>query len=133
MHPLYEKADALSRTAIGAAIEVHRHLGPGLLESVYEKCLAHELSLRGVHTTNQKTVTIVYKGMSLEETLRYDLLADDCLLLELKTVEHIEPVHKAQLLSYMKIMNIPVGLILNFNAAQMKDGIERLVLRGASE
>src|SRR6218665_1887321 len=133
MHPLYEKADKLSPVAIGAAIEVHREFGPGLIESIYERCLARELSLRGAHTAGQKIVKITYKGMTFEEPLRCDLLVDDCLLLELKTVDQILPIHKAQLLSYMKLMNIPVGLILNFNSVQMKDGIERLVLRGASE
>ncbi len=133
MHPLYRQADALSPIAIGAAIEVHKSLGPGLLESIYEKCLAHEFALRGHKTQNQKLVKIIYKNLTLEEPLRCDMLVDDCLLLELKTVERPEPIHRAQLLSYMKLMNIPVGLLINFNSVRLVDGIERLVLRGASE
>ena len=133
MHPLYEKADKLSHTAIGAAIEVHREFGPGLIESIYERSLVHELFLRGANSTKQKIVRITYKDITFEEPLRCDVLVEDSLLLELKVVETILPIHKAQLLSYMKLMNIPVGLILNFNAIQMKDGIERMVLKGASE
>lgn len=133
MHPLYPQADSLSRTVIGAAIEVHKSTGPGLLESIYEKCLAHELGLRGHKTCNQKTVRITYKNLVVEEPLRCDMLVDDCLILELKTVEHLAPIHKAQLLSYMKLMNIPIGLLINFNSLRLVDGIERLVLRGASD
>lgn len=133
MHPLHEKADKLSSAAIGAAIEVHREFGPGLIESIYERSLVHELFLRGALSTKQKTVHITYKDITFEETLRCDVLVEDCLLLELKVVENILPIHKAQLLSYMKLMNIPVGLIFNFNAMQMKAGIERMVLKGASE
>jgi len=115
VHPLYKKADQLSHAAIGAAIEVHRIKGPGLLESIYERCLMHEMSLRQIGTVNQRLVRIEYKGLVFDEPLRFDVLVEDCLLLELKSVQEILPVHKAQLLSYMKLMDIPIGLILNFH------------------
>jgi len=96
MHPLYEKADGLSRKVIGAAIEVHRHKGPGLIESIYERCLLRELELRSIPATTQKIVRVEYKGLVFEP-LRFDLLADDCLLVELKAVELLHPSSKAQL------------------------------------
>lgn len=119
MHPLFKKADQLSHTAIGAAIEVHRLKGPGLLESIYEKCMMRELSLRGITMINQKLVKIEYKGLVFEEPLRFDVLVEDCLLLELKSVQEILPVHKAQLLSYIKLLDIPIGLIINFHEAKL--------------
>jgi GxxExxY protein len=133
MHPLFEKADKISHTAIGAAIEVHRVLGPGLIESIYEHCLIRELSLRGVAVENQRRVTVEYKGIAFEEPLRLDLLADGCLLLELKSIEQVLGIHKAQLLSYMKLLNIPVGLLINFHEPTLIDGISRLLLPGANK
>jgi GxxExxY protein len=133
MHPLFEKADSLSRIAIGAAIEVHRIKGPGLLESIYEKCLLRELSLRSVTAVNQRRVQIEYKGLVFEELLRFDVLVEDCLLLELKCVQEILPIHKAQLLSYMKLLNVPVGLIMNFHEPKLIDGVIRLILPGANK
>jgi GxxExxY protein len=100
MHPLYAKADALSYDAIGAAMEVHRDKGPGLIESIYERCLMHELALRGIPSIHQKLVQIHYKDLTFDESLRFDVLAADCLLIELKSVEAVLPIHKAQLLSY---------------------------------
>lgn len=132
MHPLFVKADKLSYEIIGAAIEVHRHKGPGLIESIYEKCLCRELDLRKISCVNQKTVLIEYKGYTFEEPLRFDLLVENCLLVELKSVEQVLPVHKAQLLSYMKLLNIPIGLLINFHEQKLTDGISRLVLQGAS-
>src|SRR5438876_5258681 len=108
MHPLFKKADELSHTAIGAAIEVHRLKGPGLIESIYEKCMMRELSLRNVNAVNQRLLRIEYKGVVFDEPLRFDVLADDCLLLELKCVEALLPIHKAQLFSYMKLLNVPI-------------------------
>jgi GxxExxY protein len=92
MHPLYLRADKLSHEVIGAAIEVHRHKGPGLIESIYEKCLTRELALRNLSVVNQKAVLIEYKGYTFEEPLRFDLLVEDCLLLELKSVIQVLPV-----------------------------------------
>ncbi|MCP5524177.1 MAG: GxxExxY protein [Verrucomicrobiales bacterium] len=132
MHPLYEKADELSREVIGAAIEVHRLMGPGLLEGIYEKCLTQELALRRLSAANQRVVRIEYKGMTFEEPLRFDLLVEECLLLELKSVQEILPVHKAQLLSYMKLLDVPVGLLINFHELKLVDGIHRMILPGAN-
>jgi len=133
MHELYTKADALSREVIGAAIEVHRVMGPGLIESVYEKCLQRELELRGIPATKQMAVSVEYKGLVFEDNLRCDLLVAGCLLLELKAVETLHPVSKAQLLSYMRLMNLPVGLLINFHEALLKQGVHRLVLPGANQ
>jgi GxxExxY protein len=133
MHPLHEKADKLSSEAIGAAIEVHRIKGPGLLESIYERCLMRELSLRRIAAVNQREVKIEYKGLVFEETLRFDLLLELCLLLELKCVQEILPIHKAQLLSYMKLLDIPIGLIFNFHETRLTNGIVRMILPGANE
>ena len=133
MHPLFQKADQLSHTAIGAAIEVHRLKGPGLIESIYEKCLIRELSLRQVAAVNQRIVKIEYKGFVFEEPLRFDVLVEDCLLLELKSVKDILPIHKAQLLSYMKLLDVPIGLLINFHELKLVDGIHRLILPGANQ
>ena len=133
MHPLFKKADELSHTVIGAAIEVHRLKGPGLLESIYEKCLMRELSLRNLAAVNQRVVRIEYKGFVFEEPLRFDVLVDGCLLLELKSVQEILPIHKAQLLSYMKLLDVPVGLLINFHEMKLVDGIHRLILPGANQ
>jgi GxxExxY protein len=132
MHPLYKKADALTHEVIGAAIEVHRDKGPGLIESIYERCLLRELELRGIPAVSQKLVPIEYKGLVFDEPLRLDVLTDDCLLLELKAVEKILPIHKAKLLTYMKLMNIPLGLVINFNEMILKDGIFRMILPGSN-
>ena len=133
MHPLFEKADQFSHTAIGAAIEVHRLKGPGLLESIYEKCMMRELGLRGLTAINQRLIQIEYKGLVFEEPLRFDVLIEDCLLLELKSVQEILPVHKAQLLSYMKLLDVPVGLIINFHELKLVDGVIRMILPGANQ
>ncbi|MEX1044569.1 MAG: GxxExxY protein [Chthoniobacterales bacterium] len=133
MHVLYAKADALSREVIGAAIEVHRIMGPGLIESVYERCLKRERELRGIRATKQMAVSVEYKGLVFEDNLRCDLLIEGCLLVELKTVETLHPVNKAQLLSYMKLLDVPVGLLMNFHEPLLKQGIHRLVLSGANQ
>ncbi|MBW7896761.1 MAG: GxxExxY protein [Opitutaceae bacterium] len=133
MHPLFTKADGLTGAIIAAAIEVHRDKGPGLVESIYEWCLLRELELRQLSATNQKLVTITYKGFTREEPLRFDLLVEDCVLVEAKSVERVLPVHKAQLLSYMKLLNIPIGLLINFNESKLIDGISRLMLPGANQ
>jgi len=122
----------LSRIAIGAAVEVHRLKGPGLIESIYERCLMRELELCKVAVVNQRLIKIEYKGLVFEEPLRFDVLVEDCLLLELKCVQEILPVHKAQLLSYMKLLNIPLGLIINFHEMKLVDGVVRMILPGAN-
>lgn len=133
MHPLYEKADRLSYEVIGAAIEVHRDKGPGLIESIYERCLIHELTLRGIKSVSQRLVRVEYKGLTFEEPLRFDLLAEDCLLVENKCAERILPIHKAQLLSYMKLLDVPVGLIINYHETVLRKGIIRMILPGTNQ
>ena len=107
MHALFAKADKLSSAVIGAAIEVHRIMGPGLLESIYERCLLRELELRGIPAVNQEEVVIEYKSTVFKDALKFDLLVDGCLLVELKAVERVVPIHKAKLLSYMKLLDGP--------------------------
>ena len=133
MHPLYEKADKLSSEVIDAAIEVHRDNGPGLIESIYERCMLRELELRSTPATTQKWIGVEYKGLVFDEPLRFDLLVDDCLLVELKAVEILHPSSKAQLLSYMKLLDIPIGLLINFHESLLKNGISRMILPGANQ
>lgn len=133
MHSLYHKADRLSEEIIGAAIEVHRDKGPGLIESIYEWCLTKELDLRSLTYVSQKPVTINYKGFIKQEDLRFDILVEECLLIEAKSVAKILPIHKAQLLSYMKLLNVPIGLLINFNEMRVIDGVHRLILPGANK
>jgi len=104
MHPLFEKADAWTGQVIAAAIEVHRRMGPGLLEEIYERCLMREMEIRHIPAENQVRVPIEYKGMIFEQPLRLDLYVDSCLIVEIKAVEHVLPIHKAQLISYMKLL-----------------------------
>ena len=133
MHPLYERADGVSGEVIGAAIEVHRRKGPGLIESIYERCLLRELELRSISATTQKIVRVQYKGLIFDEPLRFDLLVNDCLLVELKAVEVLHPSSKAQLFSYMKLLDIPIGLLINFHELVLKNGIFRMILPGANK
>ena len=132
MHPLFEKASGLTENIIGAAIEVHRDKGPGLIESIYEWCLTKEFELRGLSCLSQKIVVIAYKAFTREEPLRFDLLVEDCVLVEAKAVEKILPIHKAQLLSYIKVLDIPIGLLINFHEMKLTDGVHRLILPGAN-
>src|SRR5215470_10984536 len=131
MHPLFEKAAGLTETIIAAAIEVHRNIGPGLIESIYEWCLLKELGLRSLACTSQKVVIIEYKGFTREEPLRFDVLVEGCVLVEAKAVEKILPIHKAQLLSYMKLLDVPIGLLMNFHEMKLTNGVHRLILPGA--
>lgn len=131
MHKDYERANKWSEQVIGAAIEVHRHKGPGLLEEIYERCLMRKFELRGMPAANQVLVPLEYKGLTLDQTLRLDVMVDRCLIVEIKAVERVLPVHKAQLLSYMKLMDVPIGLLINFHVRLLKDGVSRMVLRGA--
>ena len=120
--------DELSNKVIGCAIEVHRHLGPGLLESTYEHCLAHELKIEGMPFKLQYPLPVEYKGIKLDCGYRIDLLVANSLIVELKSVENVLPIHQAQLLTYMKLSGIKIGLLMNFNVKYMKDGIKRMVL-----
>lgn len=119
--------DPNSAAMIGAAIEVHRVLGPGLLESAYEECLCHELSLRGIPFERQVALPVNYKGVHLDCGYRLDIVLPGKLVVELKAVEQLAPVHDAQLLTYLKLSGIRTGLLLNFNSTLMRDGIRRLV------
>jgi GxxExxY protein len=132
MHPNFAKAAGLTETIIGAAIEVHRDKGPGLIESIYEWCLTKELELRGLSCITQRMVVIEYKGFKREDPLRFDVLVEGCVLVEAKAVQEVIPVHKAMLMSYMKLLNVPIGLIINFHEAKLVDGVHRLMLPGAN-
>ena len=118
----------LTDKIIGCSIEVHRHLGPGLLESAYEECLCHELVLNNIPFERQKTLPIVYKGKEIQSAYRLDLLVDDKVVIEVKSVEKLLPVHEAQLLTYLKLTGKRTGLLLNFHCAVLKEGLRRLVL-----
>ena len=118
----------LTHSIIGAAIEVHRQLGPGLLESAYEECLAQELTLRSIPFERQRPVPVVYKGLKLECGYRVDLFVDGRVVIELKAVEALAPIHDAILLTYLRLSGCKIGLLINFHVAVLKDGIRRRVL-----
>ncbi|HEX7286485.1 MAG TPA: GxxExxY protein [Candidatus Angelobacter sp.] len=120
--------EGLTEQILGAAIEVHKEIGPGLMESIYEECLCHELHLRGLAFKRQLIVPVTYKGVNLNCGHRLDLLVEDTVILELKAVERILPVHEAQLLTYLRLLKKPVGFILNFNVPVLRAGIVRRVL-----
>lgn len=122
-----EKIDALARGVIGAAIEVHRVLGPGFLECVYRDALAVELQLRGIPFEREKRVRVAYKGCAIGDG-RLDLLVESCLIVELKAVASSAPIHTAQVLSYLKTLRLPLGLLINFNLPVLKHGIKRVIL-----
>lgn len=119
--------DEITDCVIGACIEIHRHLGPGLLESAYEECLCHELSLRGVCFERQKPLPVMYKSVRLDCGYRMDLVVAQKVVVELKTVEALLPIHEAQLLTYLKLSNLPIGLLINFHMPALKYGIKRIV------
>jgi GxxExxY protein len=119
--------DELTEEIIGGAIEVHRALGPGLLESIYEECLAVELEFRGLKFERQKSISIEYKGRWVAADLRIDLLVEHRVIIELKAVEKLLPVHEAQLLTYLRLSKVRFGLLINFNVPVLKDGLKRLV------
>jgi GxxExxY protein len=120
--------DQLTEKIIGFAIEVHRHLGPGLLESAYEECLGYELTQNGIGFQRQVPLPVVYKSVRLDCGYRIDLVVENRLILELKAVERLMPIHEAQVLTYMRLSGTPTGLLLNFNTPALKDGIRRLML-----
>src|SRR3972149_6565722 len=122
-----EPINQLTKQIIGAAIEVHREKGPGLLESAYESCLAHELGLRGLQIARQVPVPLVYKGITIDSAFRADLIVENQVLVELKAIETVLPVHKAQVLSYIRESGHHVGLIINFHTLKLVDGVTRIV------
>ena len=119
--------NACSNSIIGAAIEVHRHLGPGLLEGAYELALWHELGCQGLRSSRQLKLAAAYKGVELPESYRIDLLVEDLVIVEVKAVEKLAPIHEVQLLTYLRFANKRLGLLLNFHAAVMRDGVRRVV------
>jgi len=122
------KFDELSNKVIGCAIEVHSCLGPGLLESTYEQCLAHELHINGINFKKQHPLPVNYKGIFLDCGYKIDLLVENERVIELKSVAKLEGIHEAQLLTYMKLANLKTGLLINFNVKRLKDGLKRFVL-----
>jgi GxxExxY protein len=121
-----QRLNQLTEIVIGGCIEVHRALGPGLLESAYEKCVCYELSQARLGFESQVALPVVYKGVNLECGYRMDIVVENILVLEIKAVEKLIPVHEAQLLSYLKLANAPIGLLLNFHSPVLKDGIKRI-------
>ncbi|MBE2225093.1 MAG: GxxExxY protein [Anaerolineae bacterium] len=122
------KEDEITKEIIGAAIEVHRYLGPGLLESAYQICLAHEMMRRGIHFEREKPLPIMYKGIKLDEGYRLDFLVEGLVIVELKAVKKLDDIHLAQTLSYLKLAELRLGLLLNFNVIRLKEGgIKRVV------
>jgi GxxExxY protein len=125
---LSEKEEYLATQIVDIAIKIHKGLGPGLLESVYEKCFVYELQERGISFQRQKEVPIIYKTLHIEDGLRLDLLVDDLVIIELKAQENYHPVWEAQLLSYLKLTSRRLGILINFHVPLMKNGIKRLIL-----
>ncbi len=117
----------LTERIIGAAIEVHRHLGPGLLESAYQECLCHELQLNGLRFQRQVALPVKYKSLRLDCAYRLDLLVEDTVIVEIKAIEALAQIHQAQLLTYLKAAGKQVGLLMNFNVAVLKDGLKRVI------
>jgi GxxExxY protein len=125
--PTAIQLNAITEQIIGAAMEVHRSIGPGLLESAYEACLAYELRQRGFRVDQQKPLRVVYKGVQLDCGYRLDMVVNECVIVEIKAVERLTTVHDAQLLSYLRLLDCRVGLLLNFHCTMLKNGIRRIV------
>lgn len=121
------RINSLTEAIIGASIDVHRELGPGLLESAYQQCLCHDLSLRGIAFEIQRSLPVVYKGITLDCGYRVDLLVEGIVVVEVKSIDALNPIHDAQLLTYLRLGNWPVELLINFNVAVLKDGLRRKV------
>jgi iron complex transport system substrate-binding protein len=122
-----KELDDITGAIVDVALKIHLELGPGLLESVYEAVLARALERRGFHVERQKAIRFEYDGMVFEEGFRADLLVEDRVVVELKSVEKLAPVHSKQLLTYLRLMNLPIGLLINFGAATLKEGLHRIV------
>jgi len=126
--PIPQAVDRVATIVVDAAFAVHKNLGPGLLESVYETCLCHELKKRGLEFKRQLAVPIVYDGVTLDAGLRLDLLVEDCVIVEVKAVDKMNPLFEAQVMTYLKLTKRRVGLLFNFNVEMIRDGIQRIVL-----
>ena len=119
--------EEVARIVVDAALKVHRALGPGLLESAYQKCLTHELRKRGLKIECEMLLPVVYDGLQIDAGYRIDMLVEDCVIVENKAVEKVLPIHEAQLLTYMKLKTVPLGFLLNWNVRLMRDGIRRVI------
>jgi GxxExxY protein len=126
--PIPPRAEAAARQCIDSALQVHKALGPGLLESAYEHCLAHELALRGAKVQRQLGLPVVYEGERLDAGYRLDLVVDGSVIVEVKSLDALAPIHDAQVLTYLKLSGLRIGLLINFNVVLLKQGIKRLVL-----
>ncbi len=126
--PIPARAEAAARQCVDAALQVHEALGPGLLESAYEHCLAHELALRGVEVQRQLALPVVYEGERLDAGYRLDLVVDGSVIVEVKSLDALAPIHDAQVLTYLKLSGLRIGLLINFNVVLFKQDIKRLVL-----
>ena len=126
--PIPEEVEKVAAIAVDAAFKVHKVLGPGLLESVYEECLAYELKKRGIKVERQISLPIVYEDMRLDAGLRLDMRVEDKMILEIKSVEKMNPIYEAQLLTYLKLSGLRLGLLINFNVPAIKYGIKRIIL-----
>ncbi len=125
---MMKELNELSYKIIGCIYDVHSELGPGLLESTYEVCLAYELSAAGLYVDRQKALPVVYKDVKLDAGYRIDIIVEGKIILEIKSIEQIVPIHKAQLMTYLKLSNVKLGLLLNFNVKDMKTGIDRIIM-----
>ncbi|MBM3327434.1 MAG: GxxExxY protein [Calditrichaeota bacterium] len=128
MNPIPENLNRIAHEIVDASYKVHKTLGPGLLESAYEACLAHEMSLRNLAFRTQVVLPVVYEGVKLDAGFRLDMLVEERLIVEMKAVEKIIPLHEAQLLTYLRLSNLRLGLLINFNVLLIKDGIKRMVV-----
>ena len=127
INPIPVHTEEIIKSVLDAAFQVHSALGPGLLESVYEACMAHELNLRDIKYKTQVTLPVIYKGVKVDSGLRLDMLVDDCVIVEIKSAENLNPIYSAQLLTYLKLTNVRLGLIINFNVIHLRDGIKRII------
>jgi GxxExxY protein len=125
--PIPSHTEDIAKAILDASFQVHTALGPGLLESVYEACMLHELELRSINVKSQVTLPVIYKGMKVESGYRLDMLVDNCIIVEIKSSEIINPVYYAQLLTYLRLTNIRLGLLINFNVIHLRDGIKRII------
>ena len=126
--PNYNEYDEITSLIIGSAIEVHKELGPGLLESTYQTCLLHELKLKKLNVKSEMHLPVLYKDIELDHGYRIDILVEEAIVLELKVVENFTPIHYAQILTYMKLGNYPIGFLFNFDVKMMKQGMKRFVI-----
>jgi len=125
--PIPVHTEDIAKAILDSAFQIHTALGPGLLESVYAACMVHELKLRGITVKSQVTLPVIYKGMKVDSGFRLDLLVDDSVVVEIKSTEDISAVYRAQLLTYLRLSNIRLGLLINFNVVHLRDGIKRII------